>query len=274
SRISADDVWMHSFPVAAYLAGRLPCEYASARCSPVFLYSSPVFLELTSSHGVLEQDGSVRPNGAAYAAAALMLGDVKPHSYFRFGPDDSIRAHVYHKGEGALAAVWRESTNEWGAQNFFRMQQKMAPEKLTGSLKRIADTIGAERMHDVMAELRLAASPNSMRFYDLFANPVSYPATDGRILVAVSPSPLYIALPDGKPETLESVLRNAELGYVGSWSDCPTELDPAHSPWAHFTPKEPGNGFYGAWPQISGKGTVIKEVELGELNELIKEFEF
>ena len=155
-----------------------------------------------------EYDGSIRPVGAAQALAGVMLSKLKPVDTLHLG---EARSAYLLRGEG----LWRAAL--WD--NHLRSAQddlaSFDPNWTPAELRKLYQQFGEEKRYQQQMSFLSVDLPPGAEVVDLMTNPVPLPEKGGREVIALTPSPVFITLPDMAEAEVRELFRKSEIQNVG-----------------------------------------------------------
>jgi len=155
-----------------------------------------------------EYDASTRPVGAAQALAGVMLSKLEPVAPLDLG---EARSAYLFRGEGLWRAVIWDNHLRSAQDDLASFDPNWTP----AELRKLYKQFGEEKRYQQQMSFLTIDLPRKAEVADLMTNPVPLPKERGRELLALTPSPVFITLPDLAEEDVRKIFRESQVRNVG-----------------------------------------------------------
>ena len=155
-----------------------------------------------------EYDGSIRPVGAAQALAGVMLSKLEPVDTLHLG---EARSAYLLRGEGLWRAILWDNHLRSAQDDLASFDPNWTP----AELRKLYKQFGEQKRYQQQMSFLSIDLPRKAEVVDLMTNPVPLPKRRGRKVLALTPSPVYITLPDMPEGEVRELFRKSEVRNVG-----------------------------------------------------------
>ena len=155
-----------------------------------------------------EYDASIRPVGAAQALTGVMLSKLEPSAPLDLG---EARSAYLFRGEGLWRAVLWDNHLRSAQDDLASFDPNWTPAELSKLYKQF----GEEKRYQQQMSFLSLDLPRQAEVLDLMTNPVPLPKKGRREVLALTPSPVFITLPNLSEAEVRKVFRESQVRNVG-----------------------------------------------------------